>query len=62
MLISQNLTVLSNLGQQLVIFILDFLTFQTGQTLHPHIKDGLCLLYAKAECLHQTFTGDICCP
>ncbi|MNG36598.1 hypothetical protein D3C84_1236780 [compost metagenome] len=62
MLISQNLTVLSNFSQQLIILVLDFFTFQTGQTLHPHIKDRLGLLDTKAECLHQAFTGDICCP
>ncbi|MNI10344.1 hypothetical protein D3C73_634510 [compost metagenome] len=59
MLISQNLTVLSNLGQQLIIFVLNFFTFQAGQTLHPHIKDGLCLLYAETECAHQAIPRNI---
>ncbi|MNC39343.1 hypothetical protein D3C75_879970 [compost metagenome] len=59
MLISQNLTVFSYLGQQLIIFVLNFFTFQAGQTLHPHIKDSLCLLYAETECAHQAIPCDI---
>ncbi|MNE55889.1 hypothetical protein D3C80_1507570 [compost metagenome] len=52
MLVSQNFLVLGNFGYQLVIFVLDLLPFQSGQALHPHIEDSLCLLDAETKSLH----------
>ncbi|MNI63839.1 hypothetical protein D3C73_1192430 [compost metagenome] len=61
MLIRQNLAVFGNLGYQFIVFVLDLLPFQTGQALHPHIKDSLGLLNAETKGRHQAFTGNIRC-
>ena len=46
---AQNINQTMDTGFNLVIFITDFLTFQTGQTAQTHADNGLCLIFIQME-------------
>ena len=54
-LICQNGFQFLNPFHQLCIFLLQLLSFQTGQCTQTHIYNGLCLYVIQTEALHQPF-------
>ncbi len=42
---------------EFLVLVLDLLPLQPGQPLQPHVQDGLGLLLAQLELLHQPFPG-----
>ena len=58
-LVRQNLSQLLNPLLQLLMFILNLLPFQSGESAQPHLHNGLGLGFRKLESLHQPFFGHL---
>ena len=59
---SQNVSQISNQGNQIIIFTLDLVSFQTGQTTKTHVQNGLTLTFRKFELRHQFSLCFSVCP
>ena len=49
----QNISQIGNQGNQIIVFTLDLVSFQTGQTTKTHVQNGLTLTFRKLELRHQ---------
>ena len=57
LLVTEDCFVLGNLLLQLVILLLQFLSFQTGKSTQTHIHDGLSLRFRKCKGFDEAFSG-----
>ena len=58
----QNISQISNQGNQIIVFTLDLVSFQTGQTTKTHVQNGLALTFRELEFSHQFSLCFSVCP
>ena len=53
-MVRKDILVVRNLDQKILVFILDLLPFQTGESPELHVEDRLCLDLCQAKAFHQS--------